>query len=195
VILQDQDDQLSAALQRAGVDARTLMIMIEGSHGCRRHRTRRPRRPAAALIALVATVCAGLFASAEAAQAADAAVAYSLIATIGVAKGPSGILLDPITHTAYVGSVLSSSIAVIDTVGNTERSQIYAVEEPEQMTLDPVTHTIYAGSDTDAVSVFDEVSSTITAKIHVDAAGLYGLGVDPEPIPSTSPTTPITRSR
>jgi DNA-binding beta-propeller fold protein YncE len=83
--------------------------------------------------------------------------------TVGVAKQPVTVTIDPVTHVVYVASLSSASVSVVngatcnatDGDGCSSATQQAVTSEPETLAVDPVTNTVY---DTNAFSADSTLS-------------------------------------
>jgi YVTN family beta-propeller protein len=107
----------------------------------------------------------------------------TVTATIGVGSDPSGIGVDPSTHTVYVTNSGSGTVSVINEATNTVTATIGVGNYPNGVGVDPSTHAVYVtntGSGT--VSVITPVSDAdlslaTPASITTDATGPSGATV------------------
>ncbi|MEC3952628.1 serine/threonine-protein kinase [Nocardia sp. CDC153] len=96
-----------------------------------------------------------------------------------VGNNPEDVVLDPSTHTAYVGNNDVGSIWVVDTVSHTVTATVQVGRSAlSAMVLDPQTHTLYT-SGVGSISVVDTKSRSVTATITVGHSALQGIALDP----------------
>ena len=136
-------------------------------------------------VAVLGMLTVPLAAAGVKAVPAAAATTYTVTATIGVASGPSGVGVDPATHTVYVASPglcepCNGAVSVINEATNTVTATIdVGSGAPQEVGVDPATDTVYVTNDLgNTVSVIDGATNTVTATIDV-ASGPQGVAVDP----------------
>jgi YVTN family beta-propeller protein len=69
---------------------------------------------------------------------------------------PTGVAVDPGTHTVYVTNNGGNSVSVIDASTRTVTATVPAGKNPEGVAVDPGTHTVYVTNSEDGtVSVIE----------------------------------------
>lgn len=115
---------------------------------------------------LAAAVPLGMLAAVAAASPA-AATTYTVTASIDLNSFPTGVGVDPGTHTVYVANENSGTVSVIDGATNAVTATIGVGSSPSAVGVDPGTHTVYvANTQFNTVSTGGGVSvitPTITA--------------------------------
>ena len=107
----------------------------------------------------------------------------TVTATIPVGTHPSGVGVDPSSHTVYVANALSGTVSVIDGTSNTVTESV-AIDggAPDAVAVDPSTHTVYVTNNQiggTTVGVIDGITNTVTATVAVPGAESQGIEVDP----------------
>lgn len=110
----------------------------------------------------------------------------SVTATIAVGAKPTGIAVDPGSHTAYVTNKIDGTVSVIDTVDNTVKATVDVGADPTAIAVDPLTRSAYATSwQDDSITVIDS-SHTVAATVQLAPyhSGMSvlptGVAVDPD---------------
>jgi YVTN family beta-propeller protein len=67
----------------------------------------------------------------------------TVTATVPVGKSPSGVAVDPGTHTVYVANYGDNSVSVIDASTLTVTATVPVGRGPRGVAVDPGTHTVY----------------------------------------------------
>jgi YVTN family beta-propeller protein len=107
---------------------------------------------------------------------------------IAVGGNPSGVAVDPSSHTVYVANGLDNTLSVIDENTHTVTATLAAGHLPLGVAVDPTTHTVYLPSNGDrTVLVIDGRTSTLTTAVPGDAPD--GIGID-----STTHTVYVTNN-
>ena len=125
-------------------------------------------------------VAAAALSLAVGAVPASAAGGYAVTATIPVGSNPSGVAVDPVTHTVYVINYYGGTVSVIDAATRAVTATVPVGSNPDAVAVDPaartvyVTHSLYGGT----VSVIDAATRAVTATIPVGSQP-YGVAVDP----------------
>ena len=91
---------------------------------------------------------------------------YRVTATVPAGKGPSGIAVDPSTHTVYATNRDDGTVSAIDGATRTVTATVPVGKGPRTVAVDPDTHTVYVANIWEStVSVIDGATRTVTATV------------------------------
>jgi YVTN family beta-propeller protein len=102
----------------------------------------------------------------------------TVVATVTVGHGPSGVGVNPATNRVYVANMNSNTVSVIDGASQTVVATVTVGSSPYAVGVNPATNRVYVvNTNSNNVSVIDTVSNTVVATVPVGTVP-YAVGVN-----------------